>query len=81
LIYQNPNAQAIAGFNQFTFGYTARVGGRRVMKWFEENVGARGADMMRILDVERELITAPFCGYLIRDCVAPNASLSMSNVM
>jgi hypothetical protein len=81
LIYQNPNAQAIAGFNQFTFGYTARVGGRRVMEWFDEGVGARGGDMMRILDVEREIITAPFCGYLFRDCVPAAASFSMSNVM
>jgi hypothetical protein len=81
LIYQNPNAQAIAGSNQFTYGYTARVGGRRVMEWFSEDIGARGADMMRVLDVEKELITASFCGYLFRDCVPASASFSMNNVM
>lgn len=80
LLYVNPQAAAIAGLGQYTFGYTARVGGTRIGEIFDPMKGARGSDILRILDVGKSLITASFCGFLFRDCAAATPILSLSNL-
>lgn len=81
LLYINPAAQAIGGLGQYTFGYTPQVGGTRIMEMFNPLMGARGADVIRILDVETELLMARFCGFLFKDVAPASAILSIDNLM
>jgi hypothetical protein len=81
LFYDNPNAQAISGFNQFTFGYTARWGGVKVGTVEDPFMGARGGKLLRIFESAKELITAKFCGYIIKDCIPAATPFTMDRVM
>ena len=81
LLFVDPSVQAIAGLGQYTFGYTPQVGGTRIMEMFNPLMGARGADIIRILDIETELLMARFCGFLFKDVVAASAILSIDNLM
>lgn len=81
LLYVDASVKAIGGLGQYTFGYTPQVGGTRIMEMFNPLMGARGADVIRILDVETELLMARFCGFLFRDVAPASSILSIDNLM
>lgn len=81
LFYSNPAAQAIAGYNQFTFGYTARLNGVEILTFPDNYMGAGGGQVVRIRERCIELITGKFCGYLLRNVIPASTPFSMDRVM
>ncbi|MEO1082394.1 MAG: phage capsid protein [Pseudomonadota bacterium] len=62
MIYRNPNAMPNRGL---TYGLTAQYGTRMAMTKFDDEVGLRGATVMKVGESLDELVLANDCGYLI----------------
>ena len=69
LIHQQPVNDA--GDGTTTFGFTAESGGGlRVRDWFDEKIGADGAQVVQVVDTVKEVIVANDLGYLFTNAVA-----------
>lgn len=62
-------ADNINSRNGLTFGFTAEYGNRVAMQWFDENIGLKGGQRVRIGESVGELVTAADLGYLITGAV------------
>jgi hypothetical protein len=69
LIHQQPVNDT--GDGTTTFGFTAESGGGlRVRDWFDEKIGADGAQVVQVVDTVKEVIVANDLGYLFTNAVA-----------
>lgn len=67
LIYIDP---AVSPRSGLTFGMSPTFGGREVYTKFDDEVGLRGAHVIKNGESRTELITASDCGYLFTNAVA-----------
>lgn len=66
LIYRDRAAANIGT----TTGFTAEFMGKQAYQWFDEKVGARGAEMVKVADSVAEVMCANDLGYLFKNAVA-----------
>ena len=66
LIYQDATA---AASGSATFGFTAQWQGKQAYEEFRSNVGARGAQVVKVVDSVAEVICADNLGYMITNAV------------
>jgi len=53
-----------------TAGFTASFGGKQAYQWWDNSVGARGAQMVKVADSVAEVMCASDLGYLFKNAVA-----------
>lgn len=79
LLYVAP-VSTLRGSAQMSWGMTARSQNQTAYTFFDENQGVRGADVLRVGEFCREVVTAPICGTLITNVLGTaEADLSMSS--
>lgn len=66
LLYLNPVAEVDMGL---TFGMTAEFEGRQISTYFDEDRGAKGAQIVRGVEQNKDIIIAKECGYLIQNVI------------
>jgi hypothetical protein len=66
LLYRDPAAANIGT----TAGITAEFIGKHAYQWFDNSVGARGAQMVKVADSVAEVMCANDLGYLFKNAVA-----------
>ncbi|PZO05455.1 MAG: hypothetical protein DCF29_08115 [Alphaproteobacteria bacterium] len=59
--------RVIKNSKSYTFGATARLGGKKAYKFFDKDVGLEGANVIRIGERLRELIVAQQAGWLFQN--------------
>lgn len=64
--YKNPDATPKAGI---TFGYTAEFGSRAISTYFDPDPGVSGVTKIKGAEKLIELIVAPECGFLLKNCI------------
>lgn len=52
-----------------SFGYRAQYEDIQIGQYFDGRVGAQGADILKAFMSEKYMITAPCCGYLLKDVI------------
>lgn len=79
LIYVAP-FPTLRGSAQMTWGMTARSQNQTAFTFFDERQGVRGADVLRVGEFCREVVTAPICGTLITNVLGTaEPDLSMNS--
>jgi len=53
-----------------TAGFTASFQGKQAYQWFDQSMGARGAEMVKVADSVAEVMCASDLGYLFKNAVA-----------
>lgn len=73
LAYIDEAAAKISGqvIGALTFGFTAQCGQRIAGSWFDQNIGLRGGERVRVGEEVLEVISAPCAGYLLTDVITP----------
>lgn len=73
LAYIDETAARISGqvTGALTFGFTAQCDQRVAGSWFDQNIGLRGGQRVRVGEEVLEVICAPCAGYLLEDVVTP----------
>lgn len=73
LAYIDETAARVSGQvnGALTFGFTAQCGQRIAGSWFDQNIGLRGGERVRVGEEVLEVISAPCAGYLLTDVVTP----------
>jgi hypothetical protein len=67
LIFHRDRTASTSG--GITLGLTAQYGGRVAMTYHDKDIGLRGGEVVRVGEETKPVIVAPYCGYLISDCL------------
>lgn len=62
--------RVVKNSRSYTFGATARLGGKVALKEFDRNVGLRGGNVIRVGERVRELVIAKQAGWLFQNAAA-----------
>jgi hypothetical protein len=66
--------------DRMTWGMTATYQGMSVSKRFNDGIGARGVDELKLIENSKEIVAAPIAGVLIRNIHPAEATLSVDQL-